>query len=374
MASNPVSPVTYLAPPGAAAGDGLPLGRRGVELGRVGIERDSTPPDPEWIGQRWRRQQPTVVPDFLADELAGAATDIAVTEDLVAAILDDQEPEDLLTASPYDQRLGDRFALISSVWDEGDDQEIVTLEFDALDGDEVIAEGLWCKLSWLSFHEHDASLRFRFSFGLANYEDVAADFLRQRLSSELAEAVFPESRLIAANPRLDRLLGTALGEPELAYVERIVYFNGPDGGAQFHQDVERGHLGVVYAQVSGRTLWLALAKAELVAEIQAFMAGPAAAGLDPAMAEAIRDQLDTDRLNQWLDEPDNDPLDQLINATPAFIRQLIEHGHGYALGPGDIMLLPQGDLDACCWHTVFCLGEEMGEALSFAVRAQPENP
>jgi len=31
-------------------------------------------------------------------------------------------------------------------------------------------------------------------------------------------------------------------------------------------------------------------------------------------------------------------------------------------------LLPQRDLDNCVWHSVFTLGDEPGEALSFAVR------
>ena len=49
---------------------------------------------------------------------------------------------------------------------EGDDQEIETVLFDALDNGEVVAEDLWAKVSWLSFFEEDSSLRVRFSFGM----------------------------------------------------------------------------------------------------------------------------------------------------------------------------------------------------------------
>jgi hypothetical protein len=33
-----------------------------------------------------------------------------------------------------------------------------------------------------------------------------------------------------------------------------------------------------------------------------------------------------------------------------------------------VLLLPQANLDTCVWHSVLCLGDESGEALSFALK------
>jgi len=77
---------------------------------------------------------------------------------------------------------------------------------------------------------------------------------------------------------------------------------------------------------------------------------------------------DTERLNAELDSFANDNLIQLINETKAFVQQLIAAGHGHLIETGDVLLLPQEDQNKCCWHSVFNLGEESGQALSFAVR------
>ena len=168
---------------------------------------------------------------------------------------------------------------------------------------------------------------------------------------------------------------TVLGTEKLAYVERIIYFNAPNGGAQFHQDVERGHLGVVFAQVHGSTGWLACSKAQLIDEVQSFIGNDSNnetlnSLMDETMlAELKQKSSDRQQLNEWLDERDNDPLELLLNRCPEFYRQLFEQGYGYIINPGDIILLPQKSIDECCWHTVFCIDDFPGESLSFAVRA-----
>ena len=293
----------------------------------------------------------------------------------MAAVLDGGDCETLLLQAPYAARLAHRFELLASNYDEGDPQEIVKIEFDAMENGRLIAENLWVKLSWLSYQEHDASLRFRFSFGMENYEDVAADPERQRYAAELAEALFPESAVISANTRLAAFLRDMLQAEDVTYVERIVYFNAPEGGAQFHHDVERGHLGVVFAQVSGRTAWLALSTEQLLDEIQRFLAQ---ADAESALRKVIRHPktraklftLAQDRaaLAAYLNDRDNDPLERLINRSPIFVRQLIERGHAHILHPGDVMLLPQHDMAHCAWHAVYCLDDHPGEALSFAIR------
>jgi len=270
--------------------------------------------------------------------------------------------------------LAGRFELLGTSHNQGDQQEIVKLEFDAIEGGAAV-EDLWVKLSWLSYEEDDASLRFRFSFGMDHYEDVAADPVRQRYAAALTEALFPESALISANARLNGFLREILGGRDFVYVERIVYFNASEGGAQFHHDVERGHLGVVFAQLDGRTAWLALSTEQLLDEVQGFLNRPDAdallrAGIRQGKARAGLIKVAGDRaaLEELLNRPDSGPAEQLLNRTPAFSQQLVEGGHAFILRPGDVILLPQHDAVHCAWHAVYCLDECPGEALSFAIR------
>ena len=142
--------------------------------------------------------------------------------------------------------------------------------------------------------------------------------------------------------------------------------------------MERGHAGVVFAQLSGRTAWLALSTAQLLDAVQAFLTQPDA---EKSLEKTIthkkdRQQLlklagDRAALADCLNSRDNDLLEQLINRTPAFIRRLLECGHGYILNPGDVILLPQHDAAHCSWHAVYCLDDTPGEGLSFAVRHAP---
>ena len=354
------------------------LGRRGYAVAWVAQQADEEMPSRATIQARWDAGRGVVLPGFLASALAGCQEDVVASKALVAKAQQGAEIAGLFDAEPYVSRLAPAFELLASSVDEGDDQEIETLEFDVLKAGELVAEGLWVKASWLSFDDSDASLRFRFSFGMAGYEDVAADFERQDYAAKLTEALFPESAMISASQPLDALLQDVLGVDKVAYVERIIYFNAPNGGAQMHQDVERGHAGVVYAQVSGSTVWLALSKTELMAEIQSFMARP---DVDELLVSELPEAPDrttlkawcatSERLAQMLDERDNDPLEALINRVPAFVRQLIEKGYGAILKPGDVMLLPQQSMEHCAWHSVYCVGDEAGEALSFAVRGVP---
>ena len=378
--SDETSPVRYVLDAGCSAEEahrtaqelGIPrpfwLSQRDSRLGWIGELRRPVAPDLDAA----RR---VLLPGFVAAELPAHERRIAEAASLMEAVLDGADCEELLLQQPYAERLARRFELLSSLYDEGDPQEIVKLEFDAVRDDEIIAENLWIKLSWLSYAEQDASLRFRFSFGLENYEDVAADPERQRQAAALTEAIFPESAVISANASLQDYLRELLEARELVYVERIVYFNAPEGGAQFHHDVERGHLGVVYAQLSGRTAWLALSTEQLLDSMQAFLARPDA---EQTMVNSLASRQDCvglvalagnrGALADCLNNQDHDALEQLINRTPAFVRHLIDRGHAYILHPGDVILLPQHDAAHCSWHAVYCLDDKPGEALSFAVR------
>ena len=351
------------------------LSQRESHLGWIGEQRRPPSPGLDVARAAWQAARPILLPAIVADDIPNHRQDIAQAASLMQAVLDGKDCEELLQQEPYAGRLAPRFELLAATYDEGDPQEIVKIEFDVMQGDKLVAENLWVKLSWLSYAEHDGSLRFRFSFGMENYEDVAADPQRQAHAAALTEALFPESALISTNTHLQHFLRDVLQAKDLVYVERIVYFNAPDGGAQFHHDVERGHLGVVFAQLSGRTAWLALSTEQLLDAVQHFLAQPDA---DKSMAKTIKQkkargellELADDRaaLAEYLNRRDNNPLEQLINRTPAFSRQLIERGHAYILNPGDIILLPQRDAAHCAWHAVYCLDDNPGEALSLAIR------
>ncbi len=351
------------------------LKRRGTTLGWVAEHPEQNSIDANTAAMAWHNSAAYALPGYVDTELSQHQTNIRQALGLMEAIAEGAEVAELFEQAPYSERTTPQFEMLASFQDEGDAQEIETIEYDAVDGDEVVAENLWCKASWLSFEDDDASLRFRFSFGMVGYEDVAADLQRQHYAAQLTDAIFPESAVISNNSKLDTFMQTVLGTEKLAYVERIIYFNAPNGGAQFHQDVERGHLGVVFAQVHGSTCWLACSKTQLMDEVQAFINDSSnSESLDTLMNETMQAELKSktstrEQLNEWLDERDNEPLELLLNRCPAFYRHLFEKGYGYIISPGDIILLPQKSIDECCWHTVFCIDDFPGESLSFAIRA-----
>lgn len=343
------------------------LKRRGFSLGNLPINQTKNNDL-----ALWNQGFAVLLKAACLKSLQAQAFNIKQTENLVRAVLEEQDCDSILAKTPYVERLEPKFQSLGSVFNEGDQQEIEMVTFDVMDGDDILAEDLWLKASWLSFHEDDASLRFRFSFGIDLEEDVAADPYRQQLSAELTDAVFPESAIITDNIELEQKLKQILGSDGVNFVERIIYFNSPNGGAYLHHDLERGHAGVVFAQLTGSTFWLALPKTTLVEEIISFSkmhAWPDSLTPDmkSEMDELIANPLE---LSAQLDSFSNNSLIHLINETEPFVQFLIARGHSTQLEPGDVLLLPQATPETCCWHSVFCLGEEMGQALSFAIRAK----
>jgi hypothetical protein len=346
------------------------------QLVRRGFSLGTTPSnDAERLNQsnldRWNQGLPVFLPAQCLASLTEHRIKLKQTESLVTAIIEDNDCDSVLAQAPYLNRLEPKFQSLGSTFNEGDQQEIEMVMFDAMDGDNVIAEDLWLKASWLSFHDDDLSLRFRFSFGIDHEEDVAADPKRQQLAAELTDAVFPESGIITENGELIDKLKTLLASDGVRFVERIIYFNGPNGGAYLHHDLERGHAGVVFAQLSGHTFWLALPKQTLIEEIIRFSKScpwPNSLTLEmrTEMSNLVGDRC---YLAEQLSSFANTSLIHLINETEEFVQFLIARGYSTKLEPGDVLLLPQTTEQTCCWHSVFCLGEEMGQALSFAIRA-----
>ncbi|MBL1432280.1 MAG: hypothetical protein COC09_03940 [Gammaproteobacteria bacterium] len=351
------------------------LKRRGYDLGTVhsGDEGEGSISSDDELSN-WQQGKPFLLKKICLPQLAEYSEHINQAYSLYQAILNDEECDPIFAESPYRDRLDHGFESLGSSVNEGDDQEIETVLFDAIEKGETLAEDLWMKISWLSFHEEDASLRFRFSFGVDNIEDVAADKQRQHYAALLTDAVFPESRLITDNTDLSHHIQKAMVSDTVKFVERIVYFNSPGGGAYLHHDRERGHAGVVYAQLSGITYWLALPKQLLMQEIALFVkqchqtnAWPKT--LDSTMQDELKQLAKNQQdLSSELESFSNNTLIHLINETKQFVQQLITNGHGRLVQSGDALLLPQETDLSCCWHSVFSLGEESGEALSFAVR------
>ena len=124
----------------------------------------------------WHEGKPVLLKGACLAKLGDYQDDIARSDTLYAAILDGEECDTLFTQSPYIDRLENNFESLGCSVNEGDEQEIETIIYDALDPNDhenVLAEDLWMKASWLSFHEDDASLRFRFSFGIDLVEDLS---------------------------------------------------------------------------------------------------------------------------------------------------------------------------------------------------------
>ncbi len=351
--------------------DGICLQRRGWQLGWVCQNARPPMPDEQSISEAWHSDQAIMLPGLI--DCSAVDDEIRKAHTLMEQTLAGEDVADLLEAPAYRQQL-QSFPLVSVSGEEHDEQAIEKLYFDVEKDGELLAEALWCKASWLSFHDEDASLRFRFSFGMEGFEDVAADPERQQWAGALCDAVFPESRALTENtsllPHLRHLL-----DAEPAFVERIVYFNAPNGGAQMHHDVERGHAGVVYAQLSGATFWLALAKPRLMDELAAFVSD---ASNQDALAELLPKQADRDQLAElvhkredlaaYMEEPDHELVEAVMDRSPAFIGYLVERSYAHLLEAGDVLLMPQRDLESCVWHCVICVGDEPGEGLSFAVR------
>jgi len=343
------------------------LRRRGCVHGHVAADARRMP-RLDALPRAWREARAIRLPGLLLDAVPAYADAIADALRIMQRVRAGESCLDILDAPVYQARLHPDFEMLAAVHSGHDAQELEKIAFDAVKSGELYAEDLWMKVSCLSFHEQDASIRFRFSYGIEMFKAQEDDPLRERLAAELAERVFPECAIVSRHEGLAALLQGLLGfRPE--FVERIIYSNAPDGGAQFHQDVEQGHYGVVYAQLHGRTAWLALPREALLAEIVGFVRDEAQARALPAAAwRELRAWIEAPaRLSARLEDEEQGALETLLNQTPAFTRRLVEHGWGLLLEPGDVLLLPQHDVRACCWHAVFCADDHAGHALSFAL-------
>ncbi|MDX8391223.1 MAG: hypothetical protein R8K53_01455 [Mariprofundaceae bacterium] len=356
----------------AAASDSIySLHRRGITHGNIAINTaNRTPPTTQKIHARWQAAEPVHWPDFLLPEVEKHSCDIGDALNIMRRVRNGESCADILLEEPVISRLEPDFDLLSPIH-SGDPQEIEKIVFDAVKSGELFAEDLWLKVSHLSFCDDDASIRFRFSYGMEMLKNQQDDPLREKLAAELAARVFPECSIVSDHLPLRQQLQTLLGFPP-AFVERIVYSNAPSGGAHFHQDVENDHFGIVYAQLYGYTAWLALPRADLLCHVRDFLAAENSNAFAELRTIASNETALAELLESTDESKPQDMLETLINGTPAFTARLIKAGCGITLAPGDVLLLPQTSTGQCCWHSVFCLdnptlNQPPGHALSFAL-------
>ncbi len=352
-----------------------PIRRRDFYSGMISVQQSVSPIDFTAATEKWRLNQPILLATLLKDKLVDFQSFIVQSKSLYETVVAGEDIDDVLDSEVYERNLLPTFELLCSRFDAGDEQEIVSVDFDTHIDNELI-EDLWMRVSWLSFEESDASLRFRFSFGMEGFEDVSQDLQKQQLAAKLEESVFPESAIVSQSTLLSETLTQIAGIQHFQFLERIVYFNAPNGGAQFHHDAEKGHVGVVYAQLSGKTFWLTLAKQDLIQEIIVFVSHPEQSDVlqsllgneNSANPDKIANVLQAEFIGQALNDLFHPTLVELLNNNKAFFECLVANGHGYFLEPGDVILLPQASMSHCAWHSVFCVGNEVGEALSFAIK------
>lgn len=252
-------------------------------------------------------------------------------------------------------------------------------------------DDLWLKAQRLSLHPDDRSLRVRFSFGREGPDDASRDLFRHRLVAQLAERFLPELGPLHRDAELRSLLAEWVGGAPLL-TQGIAYWNAPNGGALLHHDafdepLEGRQRGVLYAQLTGATAWLALAVDDLAVRLREFVElldegtfGPLADALLPPAgspdAAALRALLADDAaLVAELVLPGQGRLGALTGRGPEFTSLLADAGHGFVVSAGDVILLPNHGLGATCMHSVFCASPEPAFSLSLAIReSSPAGP
>jgi len=337
------------------------------------------------MAERWEQARPVVLHD-------------ALDEDLLDHVSTDRWADDLRGPGGLERLLHERAGELApeyrvlgprepAVPDERD-MEGVGLSWRAPKGRPTRGPGsiddLWLKTQRLSTHAEDRSLRLRFSFGDEVNEDASRDMARHRVLSELANRVLPEVAALNADRELMGLIGEwTRARPLLT--QAIAYWNAPNGGARFHHDAfdepfKGRQRGVLYAQLTGATAWLALSTEDLIRRALEFVElleegefpwvraqiAPAAGDL----SAWLRLLQDPDQARASLSAPGGGALARLIDQGPEFTSLLADAGHGYVVSAGDVMLLPNQGLNLTCMHSVFCAGDEEGFSLSLAIRDQ----
>lgn len=326
------------------------------------------------LAKRWQDARPIVLHDVLSDEVM----ELVRTDTRLPAL---SSPGGLASwAAEREAHLSPDFSALdpeaAAPLTDARDVERVAFSWDGDDGPAV--HDLWMKSQALSTHPEDASLRVRFSAGAEVEDDASRDLHRHRLVARLAERFVPELSALHRDGELRSLLGEWLRAKPLL-TQAICYWNAPGGGALFHHDafdepaIGRQR-GVLYAQLTGATAWLALSLEDLMARVREFIepltraevAELCGAPGDEAGVAALLGS--DDRLREELAAPGCGRLASIVNLGPQFTGFLADAGHGYVVSEGDVILLPNHGLGSTCMHSVFCASEEPAFSLSLAIR------
>ncbi len=370
------------------AGATVELSRRGVWHGHwaelaaeaSGVDLAAELSDRGALQARWHDARPIVLPGVLSDVVDAAGDEWSDALDLYREIGEDGGLRRAMKRAVAD---------LGGPWRVRDNR--VELADPERDLEKVLVErvtpsramrDLWCKSARLSTSEHDDSLRLRCSYGHEVDDDAGRDPARLRAVAELAEAVLPGAQIVADDPTLMQLLEILSGE-ELWMTQHIAYWNAPEGGALFHhdafeEDVEGGQRGVCYAQLAGRTAWLALSIEDLALRVREFVDLLADGELDWVRADlfprdadldgAIACARDQERLMRELALPGCGRFAALVNRGPEFTDYLANAGHALLLEAGDVILMPNYGKGRTVMHSVFCGDDEPTYAISAALR------
>lgn len=338
------APAHVLVPPGRdPEGHAWRLYRRGIDHGWVcrGAGEPGTPAA-DWT-RAWERAAAIHWPGVV--ELARHRDAIEASLGMFERLRADAEFLDEL-----DLRLRDseQFRYAGSTIDQLDAREIERVFVDVIEDGRRIYRDVTARLSWIADDPSDLSLRIRFSYGHESLGEWLEDPSGMPWAAALCEATFPEGAAVTSAERLMGWIRTVLGE-SVACAERIVYSNAPGGGAVFHQDADPGQRGVLFAQLAGRTAWLALPRTELGALLAASL------GWEPERAIAA------------LDEPLDEAVWTALNGVPEFSQRVAAAGGLFVLEPGDALVMATHDARANTWHSVFALGDEPNLAHSYGL-------
>jgi len=366
------------------------LERRGRFLGHIAELEDEfmfAPREPLKVwAQRFEESRPIVIHGALPEAVIDGAKPTAAFFESAAA---EGALASLLRArasrlAPAFRDLGRGLPLGGRVGDDARDVDAHTIGWREPDPAKPsrVREDFWVKLQRLSAFEGDASLRVRVSFGREVTDDASRDLPGHRLVGKLAEALFPELGPLHRDEEIRGLLhGWIKGRPLLT--QSIAYWNAPGGGALLHHDAfdepEDGRQrGVLYAQVTGATAWLAASTADVAARLEEFAEFAREGALEGRVeglfgaperyAEFLQVCGSNERLRTELARPSSAALAPVLHGSPDFVALLADAGHAFVLEAGDAVVLPNGGLHSTCMHSVFCASDRPGLAFSLAIR------
>ncbi|MEZ5979062.1 MAG: hypothetical protein R3F34_12670 [Planctomycetota bacterium] len=357
----------------------IELVRRGRVHGRV-VELDprTTPrlSRPSQLRRRFAEARPVVLPGALAHELGRRRNELFESDRLHERLVDADSLRRHLERRLANSR---RFTVARVVEGGADPERDLATAF--VDDARAPRAGLWIKLGRLSTSADDASKRLRFGFGVEPDDDASGDPERHRALTTLAREALPELAWVESErgPFADVAVAA---EAALGPVCPIVYWNRPNGGALMHHDgfapVEcDGQRGVLYTQLAGATVWLALSTSQLARRVREFAelldAGEMDWVVDALAGSPVEDALrelahDEFALAEELALPGQGRLGGLVELGPEFTAYLVDSGHAAVLHPGDAILLPNHGTRATALHSVFCGGGGPNLALSLGLR------